>query len=337
MNVPEGIAEDASGNTYFFEALTSIIRKLDSAGHLSLFSGTPFVTGGAAAQVGKTSASVLLNGDSYNSGYQFPMVYDDANARLIVGEGSSGDILYLPISASQTVSMLTPSNSLPANTITSSDLSHLSESSDKNAWPIFDLHLNGSQLIAERILTVVPFRTQIISYSGGVAAPFLGNEWTPFSLNNTGAATTYTGAPTSIALAYSQPMALLNGVPYLSNNGGTLVSNGSAVSQLSGVTSFFTAFDMTTDAANNKFMIGVNGNTMRGLVLYPDGSVKSYDLCMPGSFPSAVFVKMSRDGNSLLISDTKQRRVLRYYLRSNNAIHLFQKPTSGTACVPITL
>jgi sugar lactone lactonase YvrE len=76
---------------------------------------------------------------------------------------------------------------------------------------------------------------------------------------------------------------------------------------------------------------------MTAAVLYPDGSSKTFNLCMPGSFPNAQFVRMSRDGNSLLISDTSQRRVLRYWLKSNGDVHLFQKPTSGTACVPITL
>lgn len=337
INVPNGIAEDPSGNIYVFEALTDVVRKFDSSGHLTLFAGKPFTSTAPSAQVGKTSANALLAGESYASGYKFPMLYDDANSRLVLGLGATGEILYLPTNPSQTVTRLSAAP-MAATSITSTDLNKLDGTPDKNMWPVFDMHWLGSQLLVDRVLTVVPYREQLISYSGNTATALLGNELTPSSLDlNGGSNSTYTGAPLSVALASTQPTAILNNQIYLSNAGGILVDNGTNVSQVANITSQFRNFDITTDSAGRKFLIGTQGNDMKAAVIYPDGAAKSFTLCMPGSFTSSSFVKLSRDTNSLLISDTGQRRILRYYLRSNGNVVLFQKPTSGTACVPISL
>lgn len=338
INIPNGIAEDPSGNIYVFEAMTDVIRKFDSSGHLSLFAGKPFTSSAPSAQVGKTSANALLAGESYASGYQFPMAYDDANSRLALGLGATGEVLFLPTNPAQTVTRLTAAP-MPTTSLTASDFNGLDEPTDKNLWPIYDLHYLGTQLVAERVLTVVPYRVQIIGYNGNTATPLIGNELADtYSLDlNGGNNSVFTGAPLSVALSYYQPSAVLNNQIYLTNAGGILLDNGSSVSQLSNIASQFTNFDMTTDSAGRKFLIGTKSNDMKAAVIYPDGTAKAFTLCMPGSFTSASFVKMSRDGNSLLISDTGQRRILRYWLRSNGNIVLFQKPTSGTACVPISL
>lgn len=338
VNVPSGIVEDTSNNIYFFEALSDVIRKLDPTGHLTLFSGTPFKSSAPANQAGKTSAQALLAGESYNESYRFPMGFDDNANRIILGLGSTGELLSLPLSPAQTVNRLT-FPALAPTSISSADLNKLSESTDKNFWPIFDIHMRGSEILADRFLTVVPYREQIISYNGGSAMPLIGNEINrlSFDLINGLSTSVFTGNALSVSFDERQPTAVFQNQVYLSNAGGILKYDGTNVTQVVGTPRVFDNFDITTDAANRKILVGTKQNSMTAAVLYPDGSSKTFNLCMPGSFPNAQFVRMSRDGNSLLISDTSQRRVLRYWLKSNGDVHLFQKPTSGTACVPITL
>jgi hypothetical protein len=221
--------------------------------------------------------------------------------------------------------------------MTSADIAKLSNSPDKNRWPIYDLRFRGNEMITTRVLTVVPFREQIISYKNGVGTVLIGNELSPMSYDIvTGSKNTFLGPVGSVALRWDQPFALLDNQVYLSGTDGLLKSDDVNVTSVLSPAPQFTTFDSTKDASGRKLFIGTSGNNMAAVVVGTDGIAKSYTLCMPGSFVNAQFVKMSQDGNTLLISDTAQRRVLRYQFRENNKFILYQK-NSDSSCSQIQL
>lgn len=327
---PHGVTEDKNGNVYIAEYLSGVIRKVDPAGNLSVFAGTPFKFGHFSQQEGKEPAVANLGGHLLG--------YDENGDRLIHAGSNNSAILFLPLKAGEKITTLA-TNPLPSTTMqVSSPLSTIAAANwnklrDTNNWSVRDLQvrsINGkTEILAYRGIDL-PFRAQVIHYGfpftgPQTGTPVLGSELSSNSIFLAGGAspTTTTGPSMSVSFA-SLITAFQNLVYYTGVDGKLLVSNGRQVTPVTGA-SVAGRIAIFEDTQLRRYFIGFFGQTLRVTVLSPDGKVmKNEVLCLPGTFLNPTDLKLSRDGNSLLVSDGGFNRVLRYTIRENGKVFLYR-------------
>ncbi len=341
VNTPTSLVEDANHNIYIYEPLSFILRKLDPSGSLTVFAGTPGKEGANtfAALNDKSLNALELPGTDHLIGYQYPLAFQASTNSVFLGLGSGGRIVILPLDPSQKSKVLnTDANPLIADTVPTA-----SRYRNKNAWPNSDIDLvtSGSteNLLVGRGLHHTPFRAQLVGYAANAdaqrGAPVIGNEiigtsnQIPSGLNLTAV-----GANNNVALAGQRiNIEAFEEMIYYFHGNNLLQSDATNVTRLATDAIGGINLTVTKDAQGRLFFFTLNGNDIAVNQVGTDKVLKTGRLCLPGSFVAANDIKVSRDGRSLLIADTNQRRVIQYAIRQEGSdeikLYVPNNPTGG--------
>lgn len=311
---PVAISEDTQGNIYVFEALNNVIRKISPNNEIKLFAGQP---DGLTTPIdyGSPLQNLKLYGGDYESGYRFQMAFDEKKNIIYLGDGINHSI-----------------NQLKLNDLTYSklDLTTSGLSNDNpDTLPIFGLAIDNTSMDTKlwiyRANRYSPYGAAGMELSNleGVLTQRqmfgnqnIGNPDPNFVLEPT------LGKPESIAI----------------DNVGSLyfVSNGSLwkYGKSLGLKKLINGGQGATSlvAINENLIthiVSANSNVLKHIsVDASDKIVTNETLCVPGSFvnnPGQIIV--SRDGN-LLIADSNNNRILKYYIRSASGDLQFVNSTS---------
>ncbi|MBX7232222.1 MAG: hypothetical protein K1X29_09075 [Bdellovibrionales bacterium] len=311
---PVAISEDTQGNIYVFEALNNVIRKISPNNQIKLFAGQP---DGLTTPIdyGSPLQNLRLNGGDYESGYRFQMAFDEKKNIIYLGDGINHSINQLKLNDS-TYSKLD---------LTTSTLSN----GNPDSFPVFGLAIDNTasdtKLWVYRANRYSPYGAagmELSNLEGSLTQRQLFGNQNIGSPDPNFVIDPSLGKPESIAIDSA-------GLLYFVNNG-SLWKYGKSLGLKKLINGGQNATSLVAINENLvTHIVSANSNTLKHISFdASDKVVTNETLCVPGSFvnnPGQMIV--AHDGN-LLIADSNNNRVLKYYIRSASGGLQFVNSTS---------
>lgn len=308
VNNPDSVVATKNGDIYFTEPLTHIIRKVDSQGVISLVAGKP----NAAAQTGNVTSTFdnfSYNGLTFTYGGRYALAYNPVADHLYFSEGYNGHIRTLDLATKA----VTPFGPL------------LSRSANQDSWAPFGLAMTPTA------------NPSLVVYRSNPYFPNVGTAvrmYTPGSTVGTAVAGNgVMGAVTNAALANATALpAAVNATAfdsalnyYFSGSGGTFKIDYATKVVTRLTASSFNGLQVIEDGTTTH-VIGTSTTAIYDIKIVDGGTPTQITLCLPGTFLNrGIEVKAAADGN-LIIADSRNDRILKYYIRDlSNTLRFFDQ------------
>jgi hypothetical protein len=313
VNTPVGITEDAQGRIYMLEAYSSIIRYLDSDEKLHLLSGKPFESQQMPANTDFSFAEMKFYTNSEASGQPHAMLYHPQENSIYLSEGWAGIVRKLNLDT-QVVSTLPYGVGRDVN--------------DVRGWLAYDFDLwtdpddQQEKLIISRELGKYPYGAAITKLTGTleeeleIVSPVGTRQPGEWSLS-------YANAVTQDGTIYFSQQSTVSGMC----NGLCRLEPGSTpnYTQISG--ELIRAMDILElgDGITHIFGVSRYHSEIWHYSCDDQGSCEKEQLALPGTFlvaPQGLFVSQDQQ---LVIADTKNCRVLKYFITDKEGRLRFKK------------
>jgi len=304
---PDGVAQAKNGDIYISEPLSNIVRKIDSAGTISLFAGNPL------KQVRAPDASTSISSFTYSGlssayGFRFSLAYDPVLDRLYMADGGSNRIRGFDLKAGL-VSSVGPASATGFT-------------SDPDSWLTYSI-------------AVPPASVSDRSYIAFLGNPYNPNQGAiaksfPADGSATGSAILGTGklgtlaegaiATSTLLPAVSQSSTLDSKMNYYFNGGNGVWMADAKTKVVHRLTTVALNGLQVVEDSDVTHVFGTDGLGLEDIKIDSTGKVTMTKMCLPGTFLNrALQTTLSNDGN-LLVADAHNNRVLKYYIRFQGAL-----------------
>jgi len=298
VNNPFGLASDPNGNVYFLDTLNGVLRKIDSSGKIALVSGKPGsitqIVPGGFEEVPFDQAQFFTL--SFTYGYSFFLKYSPWDNSLYLADGGFAErFRQFNLSTGKVRAFAFPERSPFAFTLRAPQISETQPS-----------------ITYGSVGTINPTSSRIFRMDG-----------TPARVQTQIAGS----GPLTPAQESDNALSVPSGIPrgsgydsagnYFFSDGGIIwkITPDGKIRQVASLGAYISDFYLLEQGGKHLFFALVDWQKVKFFGL-EDGIQKN--LCMPGGFlnnPAAINV--ASDGN-LIISDTYNSRVLKYYILDAN-------------------
>jgi hypothetical protein len=340
INSPLGLTEGENGMIYFFDGLNNVIRKVDPNGQISWVAGhpgAPRVAGPDLDRLNGTTpvsfADAFLDGTQYTIGYRLHLHYMSGTHSLILGDGNTGRIRSLNLDQKLIRSPLMGTNRwsvwglavTPPGAATQGIVASRYRPSGLFASQIFWTSLaddaNSTRMIGNDNPKCTDTRNP---YCSPLEAPVPG-----VAINsNLSGIVIATAMDTEMNYYFADPgrgailaTATTPAVPAVPSGFYKIDQAGNLTRFLSGTS--IQSIALFEDADGSKHFFSSDGSERLKYFSIAAGTgvaTAPKALCLPGAYLNSAFYLAPTTGvheRNLLISDTKNNRILKYYIRDS--------------------